>query len=626
MPSSHDRNGGNVDGGAYTGPLAATGLLPPPYVRREGDAFVILDHDGPGCLVRLFMAGTLPGETHSYGNLQLFIDGEAEPSYDAPAHELFEGKDPRYPSPLVGDYTRSSGGNWSMVPFCFKRSLEVRTTTMPFDLLGYWQANVLLVPPRTKVKPYDPGQSLAGEAAALDASGRTPARRPSFTAEGGVAAGGRLALGRLKGAGLVRHLRFAVSPFDAATLRGLRLQVTVDHAGAPQIDVPLGSAFGDGIEVRQIDSAAFGMDLASATGYLSLPIPYRRGARLTLTGSVPAHVRVEGWTAKPARGADRLYGEFHVERAPLGLDTRVLEARGSGRLAALTFDDVDGGPVSNVPPLQRWLEGDERTFIDGSRSPTFYGTGHEERFNGGYYYVDGPFTTKLGGAGPFGTTAAGGGTQSQYRVYGADAPIWSRRYLDLEEHGGGDEQPNTVEITTWSYRGPVRLRRSDRVVLGDPASEAAHRLRGELRPETLRAFFEGERDGNGTVSTVVAGGNFYPGPPAEENPEAVSAAGVRFSSPIRLRVKVWRRNTRVVLRGLFDQAAPAAVRVRVDGKPAGLWADPTRVASPSKRWLEDDYTLPPALTREKRHLDLTLTPEPGTEADLFGLEVFSGRR
>ena len=34
MPSSHDRNGGNVDGGAYTGPLAQSGMLPLPFIRR----------------------------------------------------------------------------------------------------------------------------------------------------------------------------------------------------------------------------------------------------------------------------------------------------------------------------------------------------------------------------------------------------------------------------------------------------------------------------------------------------------------------------------------------------------------------------------------------------------------
>ena len=38
MPSSHDRNGGNQDGGESNGPLAATGTLPPPYVRKEEKA------------------------------------------------------------------------------------------------------------------------------------------------------------------------------------------------------------------------------------------------------------------------------------------------------------------------------------------------------------------------------------------------------------------------------------------------------------------------------------------------------------------------------------------------------------------------------------------------------------
>jgi hypothetical protein len=39
-----------------------------------------------------------------------------------------------------------------------------------------------------------------------------------------------------------------------------------------------------------------------------------------------------------------------------------------------------------------YLEGDERVYVDGSRSPAVYGTGTEDYFNGGWYFILGEFS------------------------------------------------------------------------------------------------------------------------------------------------------------------------------------------------------------------------------------------
>ena len=38
------------------------------------------------------------------------------------------------------------------------------------------------------------------------------------------------------------------------------------------------------------------------------------------------------------------------------------------------------------------LEGDERISVDGSRSPQIHGTGLEDFFSGGFYFIRGAFT------------------------------------------------------------------------------------------------------------------------------------------------------------------------------------------------------------------------------------------
>ena len=430
----------------------------------------------------------------------------------------------------------------------------------------------------------------------------------------------------LEGAGTIRYLRFRVDPFDAETLNALTLRIAVDGRPA-QIEVPLAGLFGDGIETRPIRSAGFGMNPADGTGYLALPVPYRRGATVEIASETTASVEVDGWTgrAAPPRSG-RLYGEHHVEQAAEGSDTRIFDAEGSGRLASVVMDVLDGGPVSGQNPLQRFLEGDERIHIDGSRSPSFYGTGHEEFSNAGFYFANGAFEQELGGAGPLGSTPAGGGTQNQYRVFADDGPVWSSGIAHGHEHGGGDEQPAKVGVTSFSYRRAATLRETDAVAIGDAASESAHGLAGEFQRDRLTAYFEGEHDGNSTASTVVIGGSYYPAPDAGASPEGHSADGIRFSSPVTTRLRVGSDNRGVVLRGLFDQSPPfTSLAVEVDGRPAGIWQHPAGIPTTWKRWLEDDLDLRPALTRGKRSVEITLTPLGGT-ANLFGLTALARGR
>ena len=603
MPSSHDRLGGTIDGGSYGGPVTTQGGVPPTFVRREDGGYVLMEFRQPGCLTRLFMGeANLPrGDPASFGHLQLFFDGEATPRFDEPAPDLFTGRDPRYPQPLVLDSPNSSGGNVSYVPFCFAHSLKVRTTGAPSDVSGWWQANVLLAPAGTPVRTYDPKASLGAFATRLAHGADPPSNRPD-------AAGDRtLALG---GAGTLRHLRFTVAPFDTATLQALTLRITADGASAPQVEVPLADAFGDGLTARPVHALAFGMDPDKGTGYLALPVPFRRGVRVEVAGAAAAHVRVEGWRGPPAPLGGTLYGERREQRTVEGADTRVLDAGGSGRLAALVLDDIDGGPASGASGTQRFLEGDERVHVDGARSPVQYGTGHEESFNGGFYYIFGAFSREMGGAGALITRPDGDGAQSQYRVYADDGVRWSRGIAYGEEHGGGDEQPETVAATTFSYRWPGSLALTDTAHLGGA---------------TLTAYFEGEHDGNSTQSTVVAGGFYYPAPDPAASPEGVTLRGVRFTGPLKLRLRVRRDNRGAVLRGVFDQAPPLVpLAVRVDGKPAGVWASPTAIPNPAKRFLEDDFELPAALTARHTRLHVTLAPlDAGATAGLFGLSLLS---
>jgi hypothetical protein len=97
---------------------------------------------------------------------------------------------------------------------------------------------------------------------------------------------------------------------------------------------------------------------------------------------------------------------------------------------------------------------------------------------------------------------------------------------------------------------------------------------------------------------------------------------VAFPAPLSVTLRVDPGASGVVLRRLTDQAPPLVpLAVSVDGVAAGTWASATATPNPSKRWLEDDFALPPRLTSGRSTLRVTLTPESGGTATLYGLEA-----
>lgn len=631
--SSHDLTGGNVDGGSYSDALGE--LLPHTYVRTEGGAYVLADESGPGCVVRLWMtAGTsqTQGDPSSFGNLQLFFDGRTTPAVNEPVGKFFAGQDSRFPRPLVNDYLTSSGGNYSYIPFCFARRLVVRVTGALATSENYFQLTFLHAASGTPLQTFNgDGTAIAQAGArALGSVGKPPSPTPSSSVTGVVGPGGEVSLPTLTAPGAVRYLRFAIKPFDIETLNALSLRIAVDGSRHPQVDVPLADVFGDGLELRPIKSLDFGMDPSSGTGYLALPVPYGKEASISVASSTAsARVSLGAWTGAPARTGERLYGEQLVTQTQIGQDFPVLEASGSGHLASYVMDVTDASaPLSGNSGGQWFMEGDERVYVDGARSPSIYGTGTEDEFDGGYYFNQGPFSLPFNGAGPLGKTGTTqGGTQSAYRIYGDDGVIWSDR-LDYGQQAGGDNErpPETAVATTFSYRGAPLLSPADSVRFGDPAGEAAHHLTGTFSRTSLDAYFEGNRDGTIPVSTLAFGGTYYPSPPPQASGDSYSARGIAFRDPISVTLRVPASNHGVVLRRLQDQNAPAPVEVTVDGEPVGVWPGAPFQGNPSKRWLESDYELPATVTAGHSALVVTLAPTSTTEtATAYSLQAFMRR-
>ena len=622
--SSHEREGGNRDWGVWS---AASGR-PQTYVRREGAAAVLLDERRPGCLTRMwFTAGAVLGDISGAGRLQLFFDGEASPRVDVPAADFFAGRSPGFPQPLVGDAESSSGGFHSYVPFCFARSLKVRVTRVPEGEQLWYQLTTLALPYDTPVETYRPGDLDTARAETALRTQPAPPAGQDVTAAKLLTPGTTLPLVTRSGAGSIRLMRFTVTPFTPDALAGLELRITANGAKAPQVAVPLGALLGDGLSARAVQARAFGMDPVAGTGYFALPAPYTNGVTVDLRSATTANVQVRTRLGPPIPDAiGVLAGKRTVERSRPGTDFTALAASGSGRVAAWVLDLTGPPGGGSVGPLQYFLEGDERVLVDGSRPPSIYGTGTEDAFNGGFYYVRGQFSRPTHGAGTFLPGPDGRGQRSQYRMFGADGFLFEDGIRFGMEHGGGDEHAGEVTASTvfW-YAAPRRLTRTDALKPADRRSATTHRLQGSVTGARLTAYFEGDRDGNGVVSSTTAfGGQDYPAPPPSRSPEGVTATGIAFAKPVAFDVRLAARNCGAILRRLLDAATPSSVDVAVDGGAVGFWS--IAEANPAKRWLEDDFELSARLTRGKRSVRVSMTPAKGTTATAYALTVLSRTR
>src|SRR5262245_5187665 len=84
--SSYDRTGGNDDG--FSGKYS--------FVRKDPEGLVLADLKGPGVIYRVWT----PTPTDDV--LEFLFDGESKPRIEVKFRDMFLGKDPDFPAPLVG--------------------------------------------------------------------------------------------------------------------------------------------------------------------------------------------------------------------------------------------------------------------------------------------------------------------------------------------------------------------------------------------------------------------------------------------------------------------------------------------------------------------------------------------
>ncbi len=590
--SSHARDGGNSDS--------------KPYLERDGAGrYVLMEAEGPGAVTRVWMTGQSTrgtGDTTPYGNIAFFFDGESVPRIDVPVADFFRGDQAAFPAPLCADYHVSSGGNYCDLRIPFAKSMRITTTDAPgYYGIGYetYSADAVV----RSFEPKDPRTltDLTDAARLWARAGGDPRILPPGTVHSGqtsIPAGGRAALLHISRAGTIRAVRIALDRHDDATLRSVRLRARWDGQAVPAVDAPLADLFATGAGERSPATGLLvGYSPARHEGYLYFPMPFTASADVELVNPTRQPVKAT-WTVEEAPVTYRSAGLFHATfrdepHTTVGRDFTLLDASGAGKVVGVSYTQTG----QSVADFTTFMEGDERVYVDGSRSPALYGTGTEDFFSGGYYYTS-LFALPDHGATTKEQVTPVGAQTSQYRLMLSDPWEFRDGIHAGIEHAAGNGQVTANRSVVFWYAGQDDDRRLRQTAAIDVPSAG---YSGAGTDVTLTAFFEGDHDGNlSPPLDWLVPGSVPPPPGTDPMGESMTEIGRthRVGATIRFTMTLDPANHGVILRRLLDQGTfGQRAEVLVDGEPAGIWFTPG--ANPSKRWAESDFALPASLTRGK---------------------------
>ena len=593
--SSYDPSGSNNDGNfrtAYT-----------KYIDTNGE-YVIFDAFGPGCLYRQQINVWSRGRQKAAGlsHIKYYFDDEPTPRVDATIDDLFGGKFAPITDPLAFLDPRPRFGIL-YYPFTFNKRLKV-TTTDDFTKLAdpytsSWYQYTYLTYPQTNAVTTWAGTNEDSTTVRAQWNNLGSDPKPvdgnvtvsnTFT----ISNGKSVVLAELQGAGSIASLKLRLDPYGRKEFYHTILRIYWDGDKHPAVEMPIGLFFGGGGETyptctnlirMSLRTLFYGFDGTNHDFYCYWPMPYWHSARLELVNQSGEDLMSVSCIVeyKPAAVLNYPAGQtgyFYAKRTLAhdpghGLFNTAFETSGRGKVVGLSF-------YSNLYAM----DGDEFTYIDGSRTPQIHGDGTEDDHNQGY------------GGDAYQKALWGGlvnGYQTAYRFYYNDSYIFNQHIkinYEFSREGGRDNGGETDAVVYYYKAASAgHLWLTDQLDIGDTASEAAHHysVAGQTWAGTKRSGYDGyERD---------------------YEYDSFRDDGRAFNDHSEFTVTVSPHNHGIKLRRRLFRSDNGRQRawvyvdgVRVDERP---WDVCTYSCAPAYQgWLDDDFEIPAAYTEGKHELHL----------------------
>jgi len=221
--------------------------------------------------------------------------------------------------------------------------------------------------------------------------------------------------------------------------------------------------------------------------------------------------------------------------------------------------------------------------VVGSLTPQLYGSGSEDFYNGGFYFLNGPFTLPVHGY-PMRVSTPRDAT-AVYRFLLSDLiPFTTSIKVGLEHDRTNDGTPDYYSVAFY-YKSPQPMATlRDTFDVGNAGSESTHN------------YTIGSATWSGTTSGYYEGDN---------DDVLVSEDGRRHTGYSQFTAAISSANDGLLLRRRMDYSiARQNARVYVDGVLAGSWYEAG--SNTSKKFRDSEFMLPASLTQGKSSVTIRL--------------------
>ncbi|MBN2355071.1 DUF2961 domain-containing protein [candidate division KSB1 bacterium] len=523
------------------------------------------------------------------GHIKFYFDGESVPRINMELTDFLSGQTSPFLFPMNGDDTVSSGGFYSYFPFAFRKSLKIALDNRPY----YYSITYKTYADSERVLTYSGNENVES---AMDFLSQP--RGPWLPQEYLLTIEDSFSLDfnqekliNFNTAATIYNLELKKTdqtgnPSFQNLADSLWLEMTWDQHGYHDVMAPFTMFFAGGVKDFACNAFPVTSDPVEKSFLSLFPMSFKSSAQIKIinkskwnTGSFAVKIH---YVPESLPGLDETAGYFRADyRAGLTEDAKdfiVLQKKATGHVVGCVLD-MSGG----TRPTH--LEGDERIYIDGSRTPQLYGTGTEDFFNGGYYFNKGNFSLPYHGF-TLGKTYY---TLRHvcYRFFLTDHLGFNSDIRFGFEHGAeNDSWAEYKSLIFWYGIEHSTLAATDSLNVGDVPDESMHAY---------------ETTGNASYRSKS---HFYEG---DEDEAYVYDNGRHLSGKSHFALKIRPDNGGVRLRRRLDYSLPhQKADVYIDDLYVGQWFDPGY--NSSKQWRDSDFEIPASFTSGKTHLRITIDP------------------
>eukprot|EP00002_Diphylleia_rotans_P041202 TRINITY_DN9972_c0_g2_i1.p1 TRINITY_DN9972_c0_g2~~TRINITY_DN9972_c0_g2_i1.p1 ORF type:complete len:720 (-),score=125.47 TRINITY_DN9972_c0_g2_i1:257-2416(-) len=595
--SSYDPTGGNSDFNHF--------------IAYNESHLLLLDEFGPGCVSRMYHIFTSMADQAKGLKWWIVVEVDGRIVMREQIMKIGAGIFYPYVTPLAGQHDARSGF-FNYVPMFFKERLRIYIDSNHYEFpanedpnsyfsQGYFYAFTL------HKYSFDVSQSstptfLGKEtdlSSMLDKFHLTfkegkKQRISTLPVDYKIKESQKISLGEnilvdMAGSGAIIYLRIKLNSQQPEHYEKIMLRAKWDHAEIPQVDVPFGIFFFT--EDGQYESESYtNGHLFDQGGYCLLPMPFWKHAQISLVSPFSEEIDVEfelelTTLTYDQRRAGYFHATFHDENPYARYkDYPFFEDSGRwGHVVGLYFimRRVEK-PLESDP-----YEGDERFYIDGSKSPAIHGTGTEDYFNTGHFYFHThEFCLPFHGNTYYNSTSRQRYNLHVYRLNINDFITYRDSIImGIETVPGtwGSSEQHYTSLALHYSGTKSGLLQTDELDVGDSESETRHKYKCEECSEVYTAKGQYE---------------------ARYAKEKISDTGRRIGTS-SFKVAINPSNEGVLLRRRIDHSFQnQKAKVFVDGKFAGIWFEMKKNSVYIIR--DSDFWIPREFTKAKSEIQIRL--------------------